>query len=59
MGNGLETTVGVAKVGTKSLRATVPEGAVVFLDIQAGDKLEWFMDYEKGERILKVKKVGR
>lgn len=54
----LESTVGVAKIGTKSLRATVPEGIVAFLEIQAGDKLEWRMevDVESGERYATVRK---
>jgi hypothetical protein len=53
----LASTVGVAKVGTKSLRATVPEGIVAFLDLNAGDKLEWKMDYEDGMKVVKVKKA--
>ncbi len=32
----LNSTVGIAKEGTKSLRATVPEGIVAFLDLKAG-----------------------
>lgn len=58
----LESTVGIAKVGTKSLRATVPEGIVAFLGIQEGDKLEWKMDIQQdGERVAIVgkKKGGR
>jgi bifunctional DNA-binding transcriptional regulator/antitoxin component of YhaV-PrlF toxin-antitoxin module len=53
----LSSTVGIAKLGTKSLRATVPEGIVEFLDIQAGDKLEWTMEIEKGKKIAKIKKA--
>ncbi|MGP8125723.1 MAG: hypothetical protein ACLQEQ_07690 [Nitrososphaerales archaeon] len=53
----LETTVGVAKVGTKSLRATVPEGIVAFLDLSSGDKLEWRMDIENGKKVVKVRKA--
>jgi bifunctional DNA-binding transcriptional regulator/antitoxin component of YhaV-PrlF toxin-antitoxin module len=53
----LESTVGIAKIGTKSLRATVPEGIVAFLEIQSGDKLEWKMDIEEGERIAIVRKA--
>jgi len=53
----LESTVGIAKVGTKSLRATVPEGIVAFLGIQSGDKLEWRMDIQNGERIVLVRKT--
>lgn len=52
----LESTVSIAKVGTKSLRATVPEGIVSYLDIQAGDKLEWYMENLKNERVAIVGK---
>lgn len=52
----LESTVGVAKVGTKSLRATVPEGIVAFLEIREGDKLEWKMEVQGTERLAIVKK---
>lgn len=50
----LESTVGIAKVGTKSLRATVPEGIVAFLGIKEGDKLEWKMDIKDSERLAIV-----
>lgn len=53
----LDSTVGVAKIGTKSLRATVPEGIVAFLEIQPGDKLEWRMDIQNGERVVIVRKT--
>jgi bifunctional DNA-binding transcriptional regulator/antitoxin component of YhaV-PrlF toxin-antitoxin module len=54
----LDSTVGVAKIGTKSLRATVPEGIVAYLGIQSGDKLDWTMENDKnGERIVIVRKV--
>lgn len=53
----LSSTVGVAKLGTKSLRATVPEGIAEFLDLQAGDKLEWTMEIEKGKKIAKIRKA--
>jgi len=53
----LDSTVGIAKIGTKSLRATVPEGIVAYLGIQAGDKLDWTMENdEDGERIVIVRK---
>ncbi|MFH0896735.1 MAG: AbrB family transcriptional regulator [Candidatus Bathyarchaeota archaeon] len=55
----LSSTVGIAKVGTKSLRATVPEGIVVFLEIKEGDKLEWKMEVVSGERIAIVRKGNR
>jgi len=52
----LDSTVGIAKTGTKSLRATVPEGIVAFLTLQEGDKLEWKMDIHKDERVAVVRK---
>lgn len=54
----LSSTVGVAKEGTKSLRATVPEGIVAFLDLKAGEKLEWRMDIKDGQKIAVVKKAS-
>jgi bifunctional DNA-binding transcriptional regulator/antitoxin component of YhaV-PrlF toxin-antitoxin module len=54
----LGSTVGIAKLGTKSLRATVPEGIVAYLELKAGDKLEWKMSSnEDGERITIVRKL--
>jgi len=53
----LKSTLGIAKTGTASLRATVPEGIVAFLELKAGDKLEWKMDIEDGERIVIVRKL--
>lgn len=54
----LDSTVGLARPETKSLRATIPEGIVAYLDLQAGDKLDWRMENDKnGERIVVVRKV--
>jgi hypothetical protein len=55
----LQSTIGLAKLGTNSLRATVPEGIVAFLDLSIGDKLEWRMEVDKdtGERYAIVRKV--
>ena len=53
---GLESTVGVAKVGTNSVRTTVPEGITEFLEVKAGDKLEWKMDIRDNERAAIVTK---
>jgi hypothetical protein len=54
----LKSTLGIAKTGTTSLRVTVPEGIVAFLDVKAGDKLDWRMDIGKnGERIVIVRKL--
>lgn len=54
----LDSTVGLARPQAKSLRATIPEGIVAYLGIQAGDKLQWTMDNAKdGERIVVVRRA--
>ena len=53
----LKSTLGIAKTGTPSLRATVPEGIVAFLNVKAGDKLEWKMEIIDNERVVLIKKV--
>lgn len=54
----LDSTVGLARPQTKSLRATIPEGIVAYLGIQAGDKIDWTMENaENGERIVIVRKA--
>jgi bifunctional DNA-binding transcriptional regulator/antitoxin component of YhaV-PrlF toxin-antitoxin module len=52
----LVSSVGIAKIGTRSLRTTVPEGIVAFMGIKEGDKLEWKMDIQSNERMSIVKK---
>lgn len=54
----LQSTVGIARTGAKSLRATVPEGMVAFLQLAEGDKLEWRMEIQNGERIAIVRKAN-
>ena len=54
----LESTVGLARPNTKSLRATIPEGIVAFLELSERDKLEWRMDIQNGERIALVRKAS-
>ena len=50
----LQTTVGVARPESKSLRVTVPEGVVAYLDLKAGDKLEWRMEVAEGKKIVLI-----
>lgn len=52
----LESTAASARKDTKSLRATIPEGIVAYLELGEGDKLEWKMDLDKNERIVVVRK---
>ncbi len=54
----LQTTVGYAKLGVKSLRATIPEGVVAYLNLQIGDKLEWRMEIGNGRKIVIVRKAN-
>lgn len=53
----LKSTLGIAKTGTTSLRATVPEGIVAFLNLKSGDKLEWKMEIIDNKRVVIVKKL--
>lgn len=52
----LESTVSIAKTGTKSLRSTIPQGIVSYLDLEVGDKLEWTMITKKDERLVMILK---
>jgi hypothetical protein len=53
----LKSKAGIAKTGTRSLRATIPEGIVAFLEMKPGDVLDWKMDVVNGERIVIIRKV--
>lgn len=53
----LESTTSTARIGSKSIRATIPEGIAVYLELKTGDKLEWKMDNAKGRRVVIVRKV--
>ncbi len=52
-----QSTVGIAKVGVNSLRGTIPESIVIYLELEAGDKVEWKMWQENGERVAIMRKV--
>jgi len=55
---GLRAVTTSAKAGTKSLKGTIPLGIVEFLQLEAGDSLEWNMEVrENGERVAVVRKV--
>jgi len=54
----LESKVSEARPQSKSLRATVPEGIVAFLELEKGDKLKWKMEIRDGKRVVMVKKEG-
>jgi hypothetical protein len=53
----LSSKVTEARPGSKSLRATIPEGMVAFLELKEGDALEWKMEISNGERVGIVRKL--
>jgi bifunctional DNA-binding transcriptional regulator/antitoxin component of YhaV-PrlF toxin-antitoxin module len=53
----LKTKVSVARPGSPSLRATVPEGIVAYLNLKEGDSLEWKMEMIDDKRIAIVEKT--
>jgi hypothetical protein len=54
----LKSKATIASPTSHSLRSTIPEGIVAFLDLKESDKLCWTMDInEKEERIAIVKKL--
>ncbi len=55
----LTSSVASARAETKSLRATIPEGVVAYLNLESGDKLEWRMEIENGQKVVKVRKAVR
>jgi len=55
----LKSTLSLARPNTMSLRATVPEGIVAFLELESGDKLEWKMEIIEGNRVALVCKAKR
>lgn len=52
----LMTRVGLAKKGTKSMKTTIPEGIVEFLELSDKDELEWKMHVEDAGRMVFLKK---
>lgn len=55
---GLITVAASAKPGTKSIKATIPEGIVEYLGIRAGDEVEWRMESdENGKRVAWMRKA--
>ena len=55
----IQTSVGIAKTGTKSLKVTIPMEIVAYLELESGDKLDWKIDATGGRRTVIVKKVKK
>jgi hypothetical protein len=54
----LKSKTTAARPGSTSLRATVPEGIVAFLNLKESDKLEWKMEIIDGERVAIVRRLS-
>ena len=53
---GLITRVSLAKKGTNSMKTTIPEGIVEFLQLSDKDELEWRMEIQDQRRVATLKK---
>ena len=51
----LTTKVALAKAGTRSMKTTIPEGIVEYLELDGKDELEWKMDMRDGYKVAIVK----
>ena len=54
----IQTTVGIAKTGTRSLKVTIPLEIVAYLELESGDRLEWKIEGGKIRTVV-VKKVKK
>ena len=53
----LLTCISSAKKGTKSLKTTIPEGVVEFLELSDQAELEWKMEVANNDRSVTIKKT--
>jgi bifunctional DNA-binding transcriptional regulator/antitoxin component of YhaV-PrlF toxin-antitoxin module len=53
----LKSKVSIARPGSPSLRATIPEGIVAFMKIKEGDIVEWKMEVVNDKRIVVLEKL--
>lgn len=54
----LESSVASARKESKSLRATIPEGIVAYLELKATDKIEWKMQTVRGKRVATIRRLN-
>lgn len=52
----LESRTSIARIGSKSLRATIPGGIVAYLELKTSDRLEWKMEMKGKDRMVTIKK---
>ena len=57
--NSLQSKPALARPNTTSMRTTIPEGIVVFLQLGLEDTLDWKMETISGERVALVTKVRK
>jgi hypothetical protein len=48
-----------ARPHSDSLRATIPKGIAQFLQIAAGDTLDWRMEFKEGERVVELRRMSK
>jgi bifunctional DNA-binding transcriptional regulator/antitoxin component of YhaV-PrlF toxin-antitoxin module len=54
----LKSKVSIARPGSPSLRATIPEGIVAFMNLKEGDIVYWKMEIADNKRIVVVEKLA-
>lgn len=55
----LQSKPALARPNTRSIRTTIPEGIVAFLELELSDTLDWKMDVVNGERVASVRKAKK
>lgn len=53
----IQTRVALAKAGTKSMKTTIPEAIVEYLQLNDKDSLEWQMGMKDDEPVALVRKL--
>ena len=53
----LKTKIAIAKTGSRSLKTTIPEAMVYYLNLKQGDIAEWEMETFRGKRAAILRRV--
>lgn len=55
----IQTTVGIARTNTNSLKVTIPFEIVAYLKLESGDKLEWTMEGSVAKPFASIRKAKK
>ena len=55
----LQSKPALARPNTRSIRTTIPEGIVAFLELELSDTLDWKMEVISGERVAMLRKAKK